>query len=178
MDFKKILALTIIVLAVFSCLSVASAGWFDFMGEKTQVKNQTYVFDGFTLEYAEGANFSNHTLDVNGTAVKNYATEYSPDGRNSYIMLIQLTNGKMAVKSGDDFKRNWTYVGAKDTGNYGSWYTFDIKPVPEKYLNFYGIDANVTRYIFAYYKNDTQMVLLEGSDFDELKNVADTYRDF
>ena len=31
MDFKKILTISIIVLAVFSCLSVASAGWFDFL---------------------------------------------------------------------------------------------------------------------------------------------------
>ncbi|WP_296796511.1 hypothetical protein [uncultured Methanobrevibacter sp.] len=45
MNIKKILAITIVVLAVFSCLSVASAGWFDFLtgeqflqGDDAQVK--------------------------------------------------------------------------------------------------------------------------------------------
>ena len=32
MNMKKILAIAILVLAVFSCLSVASAGMFDFLG--------------------------------------------------------------------------------------------------------------------------------------------------
>ena len=32
MNIKKILALTIIALAVFSCLNAVSAGWFDFLG--------------------------------------------------------------------------------------------------------------------------------------------------
>ena len=45
MNIKKILAIVIIVLAVFSCLSIASAGFFDFLsgekfleGDNTQVK--------------------------------------------------------------------------------------------------------------------------------------------
>ena len=65
MNIKKILAITIVVLAVFSCLSVASAGWFDFLtgeqflqGDDAQVKipsnytiDEKKVFAGGTNSY-------------------------------------------------------------------------------------------------------------------------------
>lgn len=63
MNIKKILAIAIVVLAVFSCLSVASAGWFDFLtgeqflqGDDAQVnffhtmnKISALVFDNFVI---------------------------------------------------------------------------------------------------------------------------------
>ncbi|MDO5859119.1 hypothetical protein [Methanobrevibacter sp.] len=53
MNTKKILAITIIVLAVFSCLSVVSAGWFDFLGGEKHLEgdgSQITVPGNYTLD--------------------------------------------------------------------------------------------------------------------------------
>ena len=59
MDFKKILVVSVIVLAVFSCLSVASAGWFDFLSGDVTLESQ---YSSVTLP-------KNFTVNDNGTAV-------------------------------------------------------------------------------------------------------------
>lgn len=53
MNIKKILAITIVVLAVFSCLSVVSAGWFDFLGGESHLEgdgSQITVPSNYTLD--------------------------------------------------------------------------------------------------------------------------------
>ena len=53
MNIKKILAITILVLAVFSCLSVVSAGWFDFLGGESHMEgdgSQITVPSNYTLD--------------------------------------------------------------------------------------------------------------------------------
>ena len=53
MDIKKILVIAIIALAVFSCLSAVSAGWFDFLGG-----DKYLVGDGAQVKVP-----SNYTVD-------------------------------------------------------------------------------------------------------------------
>ena len=53
MDIKKILVIAIITLAVFSCLSAVSAGWFDFLGG-----DKYLVGDGAQVKVP-----SNYTVD-------------------------------------------------------------------------------------------------------------------
>ncbi len=82
MNIKRILAIAIIVLAVFSCLSIASAGWFDFLsGEKflqdddSQVKvpsNYT-VDDKKIVASCKGINIS---FTSQKSTEGNFETEY------------------------------------------------------------------------------------------------------
>ena len=58
MDIKKILTISIILLAVFSCLNVASAGWFDFLSGDVKLES---VDSSVTLP-------KNFTVNDNGTA--------------------------------------------------------------------------------------------------------------
>ena len=55
--------LTIIVLALFSCISASSAG-FNLFDEG---KNQTYQFDGFTLDIPESAKVTYKNESTNWT---------------------------------------------------------------------------------------------------------------
>ena len=53
MDIKKILVIAIITLAVFSCLSAVSAGWFDFLGGEKQLVgegSQVTVPSNYTVD--------------------------------------------------------------------------------------------------------------------------------
>ena len=58
MDIKKILTISIILLAVFSCLNVASAGWFDFLSGDVTLESMD---SSVTLP-------KNFTVNDNGTA--------------------------------------------------------------------------------------------------------------
>ena len=89
MDIKKILALTIIVLAVFSCLSVASAGLFDFLGGG-DAKNTTLTFDGFTLSVPDNAKMVNNTTVQNGINFKEYGVEYN-NGNDTFLFVLYVT---------------------------------------------------------------------------------------
>ena len=97
MDFKKILALTIIVLAVFSCLSVASAGLFDFLGGD-QAKNKTVEFEGFSLSLPDNAVMINNTTKDNGVTFNQHVLQYN-NGKGDTYLLVLKANGSGMVNS-------------------------------------------------------------------------------
>ena len=95
MDIKKILALTIIALALFSCMSVASAGLFDFFGGG-EVKNQTHTFDGFTLDIPETANVSSTNQSETGVERQFFTIrmQNESDSSKTYTTTVCYKYGK------------------------------------------------------------------------------------
>jgi hypothetical protein len=93
MNIKKILAIAIVVLAVFSCLSVVSAGWFDFLGGEKVLEG-----DGSQVKLP-----SNYTLDekkIVGTCGDiniTFTPQSSSDGKfeDEFFSAIK-SNGKSA----------------------------------------------------------------------------------
>ena len=115
MDMKKILALAIVVLAVFSCMSVVSAGWFDFLGGGTN--NATFTFDGFTLDLPENANITNETTVEDNYEQILYEINWTDDGsKDTTYISVCSANGSDLVDSVDEYVSNWVSEGAKSEG--------------------------------------------------------------
>ena len=175
MNIKKILILTIIVLAVFSCLSVANAGVFDFLGGDAQ-QNATYKFDGFTLDFAKDAEFANTTTKLPTGEAKIYAAKYEPNGKDSKVIVIEALSGEGFSKSIDEFKNTWIADGAKDMGSYNNWTILDFQSMSKSTIDSYGIDLNTTSYGMAIHSG-SKVIVIEGNDLEEMKKVADTFKE-
>ena len=80
MDMKKILAISIVLITLFGCMSVASAGWFDWFGGSNELANKTYTFDGFTLDLPENATMYNISTSPNEG---DFSNEYHVSWGNS-----------------------------------------------------------------------------------------------
>lgn len=167
MNIKKILALTIIVLAVFSCLSVASAGLFDFLGGD-QAKNKTITFDTFTLSLPDNAKVTNNNHTNFGITFNEYVVEYN-NGKNDTFLLVEVAEGNGTNTSADEYKNYWLQQeGAKDGGKYGNWTIIDITTTPSK-------DRAGVNYLFVQNTN-TSFDILMGGDLNEMKKVSDTFK--
>ena len=175
MDTKKILALTILVLALFSCMSVASAGWFDWFGPS----NSTYTFDGYTLDLPQDVNFTNDTYNNDGVMKKEYEAEWKDsDANKTRTVTISTASGPNLVKSLDEYVGNWVSQGAKSEGKYGDWAIININDVPMDIDIDLDIDFNFTYsgYILAKYSG-SQLILIQGTNLTLLENIADTYKE-
>ncbi len=150
MDIKKILALTIIALALFSCMGAASAGLFDFLFEATEKHN----FNGFTLDIPDGSKVRQYSLPNVG----NYTLK-------AYIVKSDKHNLTVYVSEGSNLKEkylsNWVSDGATNVGSHGNW-----KIIKEKSGS----------YCLVKYGN-TRTVELHSKDLDFLKRVADSFKE-
>lgn len=171
MDTKKVLALAIIVLAVFSCMTAVSAGLFDFIGGGDQVKNATYKFDGFTLTFPEGATFKNNTTEFASITFDQRAFAFQPNAKDTVCMVALKANGSGTVNSVDEYKNAWLKQGAIDGGKFGEWTIIDLH-------NTTGEKATNSSF-FALVKErpDGSFVVLEGEKLDDIKKVAGTYKE-
>ncbi|WP_295113941.1 hypothetical protein [uncultured Methanobrevibacter sp.] len=73
MNIKKILAITIIALALFSCLGAVSAGWFDFLGGDKHLiaeDSQVTVPGNYTVD-DKGILASSDTINMTFSVFKN-----------------------------------------------------------------------------------------------------------
>lgn len=171
MDIKKVLALAIIVLAVFSCMTTVSAGLFDFLGGGDQVKNATYKFDGFTLTFPEGATFKNNTTELTGITFDQRAFAFQPDAKNTVCMIALKANGSGTVKSVEAYKNAALAQGATDGGKFGDWTIIDFHNttgVKSTNSSFFGLVKE---------RPDGSFVVLEGEKLDDIKKVAGTYKE-
>ena len=178
MDMKKILALMIVILAVFSCLNVASAGIFDFLGGgSAEVTNQTYTFNGFTLDIPENANVTENVTEEEGYVQDSYDIEWTngDDEDNVTYITVYTAHGDRVVSTSEEFVYNWVSDGAKSLGNYNNWSVIDINGVPIKMLAEYDLNFTYSGYMLAQH-NGTDLIVISGDDLNLLKNIADTYK--
>ena len=167
MDIKKILALTIIALALFSCMGAASAGLFDFFGGGG---NQTYTFDGFTLDIPSGATVDQSTDSDNGVERKIF--KVTSDDKN---FTVTISTGNI-VGSIDEYVANWEAKGGINEGNYSGWTLINLNKAPITTLQQYNISLNYTGYIMAKHTG-TKLIMIRGEDATFLKNLVGTFKE-
>ena len=171
MDIKKILALAILVLALFGCMSVASAGWFDWFGGSTELANETYTLDGFSVDLPENATIYNESDMDDGTYSNCYFISWgnSKDGNNGSVEIMYMT-GETVIESTDQFVQLAVYEGAISQGYYKDWAIINVNGVP-----VISGKGTYSGYILAKYQNGS-MYFLMGDDLTQLENIADTFK--
>ena len=171
MDIKKILAITIVVLALFGCMSAASAGWFDFFGGGPA--NETYNFTVFSIQLPENASISNYTTDYDGTyQVKTYSVSFGTEqDNNKGSITILLMNGSNLVTSIDEFVSNWEDIGGVSEGKYGDWSIINVDKVKISDNS----NSTYDGYVLARHNGDN-IVSIRGENLTMLKKIADTYK--
>lgn len=177
MNIKKILAISLLLLAVFSCMSAVSAGLFDFFGGG-EPTNQTYTFDGFTLDLPSNANITNNTTRDDGVVRKTSNIEWetgSGDNAKYSSMKVTVSKGEQVVESADEYLANWMSSGAKSPGNHGKWVIIDINGVPIEAFAQYNLNITYSGYILGYH-DGSKLIALSGDNLTELENVADTFK--
>ena len=174
MDIKKILALAIVVLAVFSCMSVVSAGFFDFLGGG--VNNATYTFDGFTLELPENANFTNDTNTDDGFEEKTYEIEWTNESGGDVSITVTTAKGDRLVDTAEEFVANWISDGAKSEGDYKHWQIINLNGVSVQVFEDFDFNFTYSGYILTKHTG-SELITIEDEDLALLKSVADTYKE-
>lgn len=169
MDIKKILALLIIVLALFSCLGAASAGLFDFFGGEP--KNQTYTFDGFTLDLPEGCQINDTNQSSDGLNTHEYLVYFPENANGTGINVIKYT-GSGLVSTVDEYVNNLATYGAKLVEKYGNWSIVDVN----SFTPPAGGTNNLTGYLIITRTPDGAFVVIRGDSPEQLKGIADTYK--
>lgn len=150
MDIKKILALTIIALALFSCMSAASAGLFDFLSGEME----THTFGGFTLDIPSDSKVNENYVSVNNYSLRTYTVE-----SNKQNFTVNVIEGSILSKV--SYISKWITKGAKNEGTHGDWTI-----IKEKDGNYRLIKHANSRIIEIY-----------GNDLDFLKKVAGSYKE-
>jgi hypothetical protein len=166
MNIKKLFALIIIVIAVFCCINVASAGLFDLLSGGNELKSETYEFPNFTVEFAEKAVVTNETYEIDGVNRTVYNITWEPDCM-FHIIVDDISNSSLSL---DEYVDSLTENGAKYEGDYRGW----------KIVNLNGYTYYNQRYTYDDYlliKYDGPIsIMLESTDLDFLKGVADSYK--
>ena len=171
MNIKKILALTIVVLALFGCMSAASAGLFDWF--KSEPANETYNFTVCSFQLPENASITNYTKTYGGTyQEKIYTASFgSVEDNNKGTATIVIMNGSTLVTSINEFIKNWESDGGVSEGTYGDWCIINIDNVTlSDYTN-----STFNGYILAKH-NGNNIVSIRGENLTMLKKIVDTYQ--
>lgn len=169
MNIKKVLALLIIVLALFSCIGAASAGLFDFFGGG-EPKNQTYTFDGFTLDLPEGSQINDTNQSSDGMNIHEYLVFFPTNANGTGINVIIYTGANL-VNTVDEYVNTLTTYGAKFVEKYGNWSIVDVR----NFTSPTGPNANVTGYLIIT-RTPNSFVVIRGDSPEQLKGIVDTYK--
>ena len=174
MNIKRILAITLLILAVLSCMNVASAGLFDFLGGGDELQNATYTFDGFTLDLPNNATFDNNTTTEDGYNREYYDIMWEDHGNTSDI-TVAVSKGSQVVDSIEEYVGNWVVSGAKEQGKHNQWTVLNINNVPIEEFQEFGLNITYTGYILGYH-DGSKLITITGDNLTELENVADTFK--
>lgn len=178
MDIKKILALTVLIFALFACMGAASAGLFDFFGGES---TQTYTFDGFTLDIPESADVSYENLSgivpyQDGNEIKEGYLDcnlYTVHMENGETIYVSSAEGAGAVSSIDEYIANMERAGVIAEGTYGEWTIINTNDAPLSMGN----GMKVTQEYILVKFSGGKIITIYGNDLDQLKNIADSYKE-
>jgi hypothetical protein len=163
MNIKKILALVIVVLALFSCLNVASAGLFDVFdnigGENGG--NETFTINGFTVDLPKGSTISDSKSTEDGVTTESYDVTLK---NSNEIVTIEVFYGPNCVDSVDEYVENWVSDGSGESfGYYNGWAV--IKE---------GTGSAATYELVI--QDGSRFISIWGDDLPLIKSIADTYK--
>ncbi|WP_407413262.1 hypothetical protein [Methanobrevibacter sp.] len=165
MDRKKLFAIAIVVFAVFCCLSVASAGLFDFLGGPAAPANKTVTFDKvFSLQLPEDAVIKNNTTINDGTILE--ITHDITSNATNTTYRVTTTNGTL-VSGAQEYAEKIVASSGKALGNHSGWIELDTSSVPDP--------ITPMKYILT--KSDGgNLITIEGNNLTQVEHLADTYK--
>lgn len=166
MDRKKIFAIAIVVFAVFCCLSVASAGLFDFLGGgSAPVKNKTVTFEkAFSVQLPEDSVIKNNTTINDGTIYE--ITYYIHSNSTNSTYRVTTSNATLAGDA-QAYAEKVVASSGKAIGNHSKWMELNTTKVPDQ--------ITPMNYILTMSDNG-QLFTIQGNNLSQLEHVADTYK--
>jgi hypothetical protein len=169
MDIKKIFALTVVLLALFCCISAASAGFFDFFGGGN---TKAYTFDGFTLDIPESASVTYDNIAKNNSYGFTNVSIYSIKMEDGKTVNISSAKGEGVVSSLSEYIINMENSGAIKEETYNDWTVFNVQDA-----SLMAGDSFVhCKYLMAKL-SDGQLITVYGDDLSQLKDILNTYKD-
>ena len=171
MDIKKILVITIVVLALFGCMSASSAGLFDWF--KSAPVNETYNFTTCSLQLPENASLTNYSRVYGGTYQETvYTASFGTvEDNNKGSITVVIMNGSSLVRTIDDFISNWQRDGGVYEGKYGDWSIINVNNATKSDTS----NSTYNGYLVARHNGD-HVVAIYCTNLTMLKNIVDTYK--
>ena len=162
MDTKKIFAIIIVALALFSCMNVASAGMFDFFNDLGGgEQNETFTINGFTLDFPKGTTISDSNYTDDGVTTEQYIINVP---NSTDFVTVEIFYGPNSVDTVDEYVSNWESDNSGHSmGKYNGWTI--IKE-----------DTNSVRKYELVLQDGNRFISIGGDNLAYLKNVADTYK--
>lgn len=167
MDRKKIFAIAIVVFAVFCCLSVASAGLFDFLGGGSAPADKTVTFDkAFSVQLPGDAVIKNNTT-INETTFLEITHDITSNSTNS-TYRVTTSNGTH-IRDAQTYAEKLGVVGGKILGNHSKWIEINTTSIPK--------EATPLPFDYCLTMSDNgTLITIEGNNLTQLEHIADTYK--
>lgn len=161
MENKHLAIIAIIVVVIVAVIAlVLSVGLLS-----VAPQNQTYQFDGCTLELPENVEFDNLTRGNASRVLEEFYYISDPNSGENYS--FDVSKGASMISTVDQYVSNLAQKGATNDGNYNNW----------TIVNLHGYHPGGLRYNYLLlYHDGTVLYEFCGNNLTALEHVADTFR--